>query len=57
MKKNWFRLFTALLITLVLATAPVIGHADVGGFSGDYDYGSDWDSDWDSDWGDWDSDW
>lgn len=50
------RIVIALIITLLLSV-PVIGHADVGGFSGDFDYGGGWDSG--SDWGssDWDSGW
>ena len=60
MKNKLCRIFIALLTVLVLAAVPVIGHADVGCFSGDYDYGgdwggSDWDSDWDSGYDDWDS--
>lgn len=51
---------TALLTLLVvglLVYAPQISRADLGGFSGDSDFGGDWGgSDWgDSDWGD--SDW
>lgn len=46
-----------LLIVGLLVHAPQISRADLGGFSGDSDFGGDWGgSDWgDSDWGD--SDW
>ena len=60
MKRKLFKAFIAALIAVLIMALPIIGHADVGGFSGDYDYGDSWDSgsDWDSDWGsDWDDDW
>ena len=60
-RKSYKYILAALLAVLVLAL-PVLGHADVGGFSGDYDYGGGWDSgsDWDSGWdsgSSWDDDW
>ena len=55
MKKRWIKCLAAMLTAALLIFVPLTGHADVGGFSGDYDYGGDWGSDWSS--SDWDSDW
>ena len=61
MRKKLFRVFSLLLVFLMLLGVSSFALADAGGFSGDSDYGGGWDSgsDWsDSDWGstDYDSD-
>ena len=63
MRKKLFRIFSLLLVFLMLLGASSVALADAGSFAGDSDYGGGWDSgsDWGgSDWGgsDWDSnDW
>ena len=63
MRKKLFRIFSLLLVFLMLLGASSVALADAGSFAGDSDYGGGWDSgsDWgSSDWGsdsDWDSDW
>ena len=62
--KNWLRIALACLVALCIMLTPVMGRADVGDFSGDYEFDTDWgssdwgDSDWSSsDWDDDDDDW
>lgn len=58
MRKKLFRVFSLLLVFLMLLGASSVALADAGSFAGDSDYGGGWDSG--SDWGssDWDStDW
>ena len=57
MRNKLFRIFSLLLVFLMLLGVSSFALADAGGFSGDSDYGGSWDSgsDWDS--SDWDSDW
>lgn len=62
MRKKLFRIFSLLLVFLMLLGASSVALADAGSFAGDSDYGGGWDSgsDWgSSDWesSDWDSDW
>lgn len=57
MQNNWKKILSMLLIGVLLAL-PVCAGADLGDFSGSYDYGDfGGGSDWGSDWGDSDSDW
>lgn len=62
MRRKIFRVFSLLLVFLMLLGTSSVALADAGSFAGDSDYGggwdsgsdwssSDWDSDWDSDWG------